>query len=115
MVRLVCVLSVVVCVTSPSYPVPQINRPDSTGKPDTTDAAQHRADPANPQRPACVPRQIMEGTSDPLVGYAYRSCLRSVAGTPERIARANKLMTSSACGPSRGAPTIRSASLSTIT
>src|SRR5437867_4241256 len=59
--------------------------------------------------------QIMYGTSDPLVGYAYSRCFRSVAGTPERIARAKRLITSSACGPSRCAPTTRSALLSTIT
>src|SRR3989449_11247545 len=58
--------------------------------------------------------QIMYGTSDPLVGYAYRRCFRSVAGTPDRIARAKRLITSSACGPSRCAPTTRSALLSTI-
>src|SRR6267143_11683 len=38
--------------------------------------------------------QIMYGTSDPLVGYAYRKCFKSVAGTPDRIARANRLITS---------------------
>src|SRR5437867_10460962 len=59
--------------------------------------------------------QIMCGTSDPLVGYAYKRCFRSVAGTPDRIARAKRLITSSACGPSRCAPTTRSALLSTIT
>src|SRR2546422_10067948 len=59
--------------------------------------------------------QIMYGTSDPLVGYAYRRCFRSVAGTPDRIAKAKRLITSSACGPSRCAPTIRSALWSTIT
>src|SRR5437899_11939752 len=59
--------------------------------------------------------QIMYGTSDPLVGYAYKRCFRSVAGTPERIARAKRLITSSACGPSRCAPTIRPALESTIT
>src|SRR2546426_7616700 len=58
--------------------------------------------------------QIMYGTSDPLVGYAYKRCFRSVAGTPERIARAKRLITSSACGPSRCAPTTRSA-LSSMT
>src|SRR5712691_9903891 len=58
---------------------------------------------------------IMYGTSDPLVGYAYRRCFRSVAGTPDRIASAKRLITSSACGPSRCAPTTRSALLSTIT
>src|SRR3989441_2766945 len=57
----------------------------------------------------------MYGTSDPLVGYAYRRCFKSVAGTPDRIARAKRLITSSACGPSRWAPTTRSALLSTIT
>src|SRR5438309_4898835 len=59
--------------------------------------------------------QIMYGTSDPLVGYAYRRCFKSVAGTPDRIARAKRLITSSACGPSRCAPTTRSALWSTIT
>src|SRR2546427_12976869 len=57
----------------------------------------------------------MYGTSDPLVGYAYRRCFNSVAGTPDRIARAKRLMTSSACGPSKCAPTTRSVLLSTIT
>src|SRR5260370_1195111 len=57
----------------------------------------------------------MYGTSDPLVGYAYSRCLRSLAGTPERIARANRLMTSSACGPSRCAPTTRPVWFSTMT
>src|SRR2546428_12369205 len=59
--------------------------------------------------------QIMYGTSDPLVGYAYSRCFRSVAATPDRIAKAKRLITSSACGPSRCAPTIRSALWSTIT
>src|SRR5207245_7481942 len=63
----------------------------------------------------CSAAQIMYGTSDPLVGYAYRRCFRSVAGTPDRIARANRLITSSACGPSKCAPTIRSVLGSTIT
>jgi len=58
--------------------------------------------------------QIMYGTSDPLVGYAYTRCFRSVAGTPDRIAKAKRLITSSACGPSRCAPTTRSA-LSSMT
>src|SRR2546427_8452227 len=56
----------------------------------------------------------MYGTSDPLVGYAYRRCFRSVAGTPDRIAKAKRLITSSACGPSRCAPRTRSA-LSSMT
>src|SRR2546428_6091313 len=77
-------------------------RPSHVERPVSADAAPSAA-------------HIMYGTSDPLVGYAYRRCFRSDAGTPDRIAKAKRLITTSACGPSRCAPTTRSALLSTIT
>ncbi len=54
------------------------------------------------------PPYNMWGMSEPTVGYAKMVCLRSRLVIPARIARANRLMSSSACGPSRCAPRIRS-------
>src|SRR5260370_41122627 len=56
----------------------------------------------------------MYGTSEPCVGYEKIACLRSVARIPERMATAKRLMTSSACPPSKCAPKMRSVSSSTM-
>ncbi len=60
--------------------------------------------------------QSMNRMSEPCVGYAKSVCFKSRAGIPSRMATAKTLIISSAWGPRRCAPTMRSvcSSISTL-